>query len=119
MKMKTWLITLPFLCLAGGAMAQDAAPDAASAPADAAASPARAEAADAVPVKAAKPKMRQRQGGDIRRCLDKKDNEAIIRCTEQGRKPVHKHARKHAPAPEAKPEPRPAPAPDSQPAPKP
>lgn len=119
MKMKTWLITLPFLCLAGGAMAQATTPDAASAPTDAAASQAKADAADAAPVKAAKPKVRKRQGGDIRSCLDKQDDKAIIRCAEQGRKPVHKHARKHAPAPEVKAETKPVPAPDSTPAPKP
>ncbi|MGE5320658.1 MAG: hypothetical protein ACM3KD_10800 [Hyphomicrobiaceae bacterium] len=113
MKLKTCLITLPFLCLAGGAMAQGTTPDAASAPAAAAVSPAKAEATAAAPAKAAKPKVRRRQGGDIRSCLGKKDNRAIIRCAEQGRKPVHKHARKHAP--EAKPARAPEPAPASKP----
>lgn len=103
MKMKTWLFTLPFLCLAGGALAQATAPDAASAPADMAATPAKAEATGAAPAKAAKPKMRQRQGGDIRSCLDKKDDKTIIRCAEKGRKPIHKRARKHVPAPAPKP----------------
>jgi DnaK suppressor protein len=114
MQVKTWLITLPFLCLAGGAMAQPA-PDAAPAPAEATAAPAKAEAKDAAPAKAAKPQMRPRQGGDIRSCLDKKDNKAVIRCAEHGRKPVQKHVRKHAPAPK----PEAAPAPEAKPAPAP
>ena len=37
--------------------------------------------------KAAAPRPKQRQGADMRHCLDRKDAKAIIRCAEPGRKP--------------------------------
>lgn len=118
MQVKTWFIVLPLLCLAGAATAQSVSPaPATAAPADG------SQAAGVPPTKAAKPQTRQRQGGDIRGCLDKKNDKAVIRCAEQGRTPAHKHARRHAPAAQAAPKSEPAPAielaPKSEPAAKP
>lgn len=77
MKMKIGLMTLPLLCAANLALAQDAMPAAAAAPADSAEAPAQM----------APNKPLRRQGRDMRRCLKLKTNVAIIRCAEPGRKP--------------------------------
>lgn len=82
--MKTWLITLSLLCAAGIATAED------KMPAPAAQSEATMAKEAAAPAEPAKP-MRQHRTkrlprGDLRHCLDLKDNEAIIRCSETGRK---------------------------------
>ena len=92
--MKMWLIMLPLLCMSGVAMAQDAGP--------AEAAPAQVQTREQVQERAkeqdqdqakgqakdqkAKSKVKRRQGADMRHCLDKKDNKAIIRCAEPGRK---------------------------------
>lgn len=75
--MKIGFTLLPLSLLAGMALADEVmspAPDKATA----------AEAA-AAPTGAAPSK--RRQGADMRHCLDLKDNKAIIRCAEPGRKP--------------------------------
>lgn len=87
MKTRIWLIALPLLGVAGGAFAQSAAPEApATEP---------AVATGQTPAKAGPSGTRPRQGGDLRRCLDKRDDKAVIRCAEQGRKPARRPARKH------------------------
>lgn len=74
--MKPQFIVLPLWMLAGAALAQEAAP-----PAEPPAAPvAEASAAPAVQTK-------RRQGADMRHCLNLKDDKAIIRCAEPGRKP--------------------------------
>lgn len=83
MKTKIGLMTLPLLCVANLALAQDAMPAAAAAPADTAEAPATVQA----PAQMAPSKPMRRQGRDMRRCLKLKTNEAIIRCAEPGRKP--------------------------------
>ncbi len=73
--MRTWLVTLPLLCMAGAAMGQENA------------GPAKVEAVqvqEQAPER--KAKARPRQGADMRHCLDKQDSKAIIRCAEPGRK---------------------------------
>lgn len=104
--MKNWIITLPFLCATGVAVAQDAAPEgtggqpaAVVAQAEAAATPAERAAAQAVPAAAdtseAPVKAKARSGGrvakhsakglptgDVRHCLDKKTRAEVIRCSE-------------------------------------
>lgn len=75
--MKSWLMTLPLLCMAGVAMAREAGP--------AETAPAQTQEQAQVQEQA-KPKAKQRQGPDMRHCLDKKDNKSIIRCAEPGRK---------------------------------
>jgi hypothetical protein len=85
--MKIWPITLSLLCTAGIALADD------KAQAPAAAQP---EAATTVAEKAApaKPKrhrtakkVKRLPRGDLRECLELKDNKAIIACSEQRKKP--------------------------------
>lgn len=83
MKTKIGLMTLPLLCAANLALAQDAMPAAAAAPADTAEAPATVQAS----AQMAPGKPMRRQGRDMRRCLKLKTNEAIIRCAEPGRKP--------------------------------
>jgi hypothetical protein len=78
--MKPRFIVLPLWMLAGAAFAQDAAMPPEPPAAAVAETPAAAVAA---PV--AKPQ--RRQGADMRHCLDLKDDKAIIRCAEPGRKP--------------------------------
>lgn len=72
--MKTGFVVLSLVLALPSARAQDAAPPPAPASSD--------QAAAAVP---AEPK--RRQGADMRHCLELKDNKAIIRCAEPGRKP--------------------------------
>jgi hypothetical protein len=101
--MKTWLITFPLLCAVGIATAQDKAPAPAARP-EAAATTATAPAATApaatatapvaakpIPRKVARHKVKHHKAkrlprGDLRECLDSKDNAAIIRCSETARK---------------------------------
>ncbi len=83
MKMKIGLMTLPLLCAANLALAQDATPVAP--PTDTAEAQATAQAT--APAQMAPSKTQRRQGSDMRRCLKLKTNEAIIRCAEPGRKP--------------------------------
>lgn len=83
MKTKIGLMTLPLLCAANLALAQDTMPAAAAAPADTTEAPATVQA----PAQMAPSKPMRRQGRDMRRCLKLKTNEAIIRCAEPGRKP--------------------------------
>ena len=87
MKMKIWLIALPLLCAAGVAMGQGVEPGAAAAPEaqapDKSQVQPRTDVRDSHDRYMAKP----RQGRDMRRCLNLKTNEAIIRCAEPGRKP--------------------------------
>lgn len=97
--MKTWIMTLPFLCLAGVAMAQGIEQEGASdqskaaAPADPAGAgpaatppkaeaPARAKAKRRTAVRG--PKVLPK--GDIRHCLDRKTQAEIIRCSEAPRR---------------------------------
>jgi hypothetical protein len=75
--MKTGLIVLPLALLASAGMAQEAGSQAD--PAVAPSAQAAAAPADAV-------KSKRRQGIDRRQCLELKDNRAIIRCAESGRK---------------------------------
>lgn len=79
--MKIWLITLPFLCAVGGAMADDIGSEA---PAEKEA--VTAPAAGPAPARMARHGARRLPGGDIRHCLDLKTNAAIIRCSEARRK---------------------------------
>ncbi|MBN8771465.1 MAG: hypothetical protein J0I46_07875 [Thiobacillus sp.] len=83
MKRTIGWMTLPLLCAANLALAQDAMPAAAAAPADTAEAPATVQA----PAQMAPNKPMRRQGRDMRRCLKLKTNAAIIRCAEPGRKP--------------------------------
>jgi len=83
MKMKIGLMLLSLLGVAGGAMAQDAAQETTPVPAESVAPPAAAQTQEQM----APSKPKRRQGHDMRRCLDLKTNEAIIRCAEPGRKP--------------------------------
>ncbi|QLQ02220.1 MAG: hypothetical protein HZY77_04560 [Thiobacillus sp.] len=83
MKTKIGWMTLPLLCVANLALAQEAVPTNAAAPAGTAEAPAMAQA----PAQMAPSKPMRRQGRDMRRCLKLKTNEAIIRCAESGRKP--------------------------------
>ncbi|MHB1188007.1 hypothetical protein [Thiobacillus sp.] len=77
--MKIWFIALPLLAVASAGMAQDVEPAT-----DPAATVAPQPAARGM---AAAPRPKQRQGADMRHCLDRKDAKAIIRCAEPGRKP--------------------------------
>jgi hypothetical protein len=80
--MKTWMITLPFLLVAGIATAADPAPTPQPEVA-----PAAEQAAPAKPAKAKRHKVRHLPRGDLRSCLELKDNKAIIACSEKRRKP--------------------------------
>jgi hypothetical protein len=102
--MKSWIITLPFLCATGVAMAQGFEMDGdagrpRTAPAEPVVVPAEIatpdEAAVAPAAKApakAKSKSRAKRGpktlptGDIRHCLDLKTDAQIIRCSEDRRR---------------------------------
>jgi hypothetical protein len=108
--MKTWIITLPFLCATTVAMAQGAdQPAAAAAPNDPVvvpaeiltpAEPAAVEAAPAATPEAKAPMKRKAAAkgrtskrsskplpnGDMRHCLDMKTSHEIIRCSETQQK---------------------------------
>ena len=84
--MKPWTIILSLFCFAGLALAQD------TAPAPAAAQPEAAPVAEKAT--SAKPrhhrharKAKRLPRGDLRHCLDLKDNTAVIACAEQRKKP--------------------------------
>lgn len=79
--MKTWLITLPILCAATLAMADDIPPEPTGAQPQAVMSQETAK-----PAKTMHHRTKRLPRGDLRKCLDLKDNEAIIRCAETGRK---------------------------------
>lgn len=81
--MKTWLITLPFLCAVGIAHAEDKMPAPAAQPE---APMAKEATAPVEPAKTMPHRTKRLPRGDLRKCLDLKDNEAIIRCAETGRK---------------------------------
>lgn len=83
--MKTWLITLSLLCVVIPAMADDIPPEPANAQPEAAM--AREVAKDtAQPAKAMHHRTRRLPRGDLRHCLDLKDNAAIIACSEKRQK---------------------------------
>lgn len=83
MKMTIGLAVLPLLCGAAVAMAQEGGqPGVAGA-----AEPVAAQEPIRTQERAQTRKKVQRQGADMRRCLELKDNRAIIRCAEPGRKP--------------------------------
>jgi hypothetical protein len=77
--MKRWLIALPLLFAVSLAKADDKPPQK------------EPPKADAPPAKVSHPEKRKHgprhlPKGDLRYCLDLKNNEAIIRCSETGRK---------------------------------
>lgn len=80
--MKIWLITLPFLCGVGVAMADDIGSEGPAAQRQAAPAASTAPASSRVAHHAAV----RLPHGDIRHCLDMKTNAAIIRCAESRRK---------------------------------
>lgn len=82
--MKMLLMVLPLMCAAGAALAQGSAPD--GAPGVETMQEQEQPQAPAQAQLATRPVM-QRQGADMRRCLQLKSNRAIIRCAERGRKP--------------------------------
>jgi hypothetical protein len=78
--MKTWMITLPFLLAAGLATATEPA-------AQSGAAVAVEQAVPAKPVKMKRHKVQRHKirhlpRGDLRHCLELKDNPAIIACAE-------------------------------------
>lgn len=79
--MKPWTIILSLFCFAGLARAQDEAPAPAAVPAEAAAVAGKAAAAK--PRQRHAGKARRLPRGDLRHCLELKDNKAIIACSEQ------------------------------------
>jgi len=86
--MKILLMMLPLLVAANVAMGQGVEPGVAPAT-DAAQLPDKGEVQPRAEVRDSHDRYmgKQRQGRDMRRCLDLKTNEAIIRCAEPGRKP--------------------------------
>ena len=86
--MKILLMLLPLLCAAGVAMGQGVEPEVAVAP-DEAQTPDKNQVQRRVDVRDSHDRHmgNLRQGRDMRRCLNLKTNEAIIRCAEPGRKP--------------------------------
>lgn len=82
--MKTWLITLSLLCAVTPAMADDMSPAPAKGQPEAAM--ATEATVSAEPAKTMHHRTKRLPRGDLRKCLDLKDNAAIIRCAETGRK---------------------------------
>jgi len=82
--MKILLMTLPLVCAAAAVLAQDVAqPGAARADTTLEQEQVQAQVAPGrEPVKDT-----QRQGADMRHCLELKNSQDIIRCAEPGRKP--------------------------------
>ncbi|MEW6677749.1 MAG: hypothetical protein AB1421_07495 [Pseudomonadota bacterium] len=81
--MKTWLIPLPLLFAASLALAAEGVTEPIASPEAAAASE---QAAPAQPVMKKHHKARRLPSGDLRHCLDLKDNKAIIACSEKRKK---------------------------------
>jgi hypothetical protein len=79
--MKTCLITLPLLFAVNVALADDMSPEPAKAQGNAAMVQEKAQATPTT-----RHRARHLPRGDLRKCLDLKDNDAIIRCAETGRK---------------------------------
>lgn len=86
--MKVLLMLLPLLVAANVAMGQGVEPEAAVAP-DEAPAPDKNQVQRRGDVRDSHDRYMGslRQGRDMRRCLNLKTNEAIIRCAEPGRKP--------------------------------
>ena len=86
--MKILLMMLPLLVAANVAMGQGVEPEAASTP-DGVQVPAMNQVQPRTEVRDSHDRYmgKQRQGSDMRRCLNLKTNEAIIRCAEPGSKP--------------------------------
>jgi hypothetical protein len=82
MNMRIGLIALPFLCLAGVASADGRESAGVTAGQTEKAAPARAQ----VRARMAGPRAKYLPRGDLRYCLDRKTEAAIIRCAETGRK---------------------------------
>ena len=85
--MKTWIYTLPLLCAVNLALAADAGMAAAADQTQAAYAPAKTAGHHRMHKRTAR-KVRavNLPRGDLRYCLDRKSNEAIIRCSEKRRK---------------------------------
>lgn len=79
--MKTCLLTLPLLFAVNVALADDMSPEQPKAQTDAAKVQEKAKAASAMGHRS-----RHLPRGDLRKCLELKGNDAIIRCAETGRK---------------------------------
>jgi hypothetical protein len=79
--MKTWLIALPLVCLFSAAVADEVQKDQAGTQARARASAPKARYGMHKAMT-----NRRLPRGDLRDCLEQKTNEAIIRCSETGRK---------------------------------
>lgn len=80
--MKTWFITLPFLCAVGVAMADGVEREGAAGQTESTAAPDMAQARNRMVMR----KSKRLPAGDLRHCLDLKTSEAIIRCAETRRK---------------------------------
>ena len=97
MRTISWLIALPALCVAGAALAQDAARDEAQLQEQVQLQEqtqveeqvqTREQTRDKAQVQPQPAsKVKRRQGADMRHCLDKTDPKEVIRCAEPGRKP--------------------------------
>ncbi|MBM3747031.1 MAG: hypothetical protein FJW34_14675 [Acidobacteria bacterium] len=79
--MHIWSIPLTLLCATGIALAADPAP----APQPAAV-PAVEQAAPAQPARMQRHKVKRLPRGDLRHCLELKDDKALIACAERRRK---------------------------------
>ena len=88
MKTNILLMLLPLVVAANVAMGQGVEPGAAPA-SDEAQAPDKSQVQPRAEVRDSHDRhmAKQRQGRDMRRCLNLKTNEAIIRCAEPGRKP--------------------------------
>ena len=82
--MKTWLIALPLVCMVGVATA--AGPENEQPPGQAQAGAIHHKAPHKAHHSMRKHSARHYPRGDMRYCLDLKDNKAIIRCSESRRK---------------------------------
>ena len=85
--MKTWFITLPFLCVVNLALAADMGAAPAADQTESAAAPVKAGGHHRMHKRSMK-RLRHVNlpRGDLRACLDRKGNKAIIRCSETRRK---------------------------------
>jgi hypothetical protein len=82
MKMKTCLIALPLVWVTGAATADGMESAGAAAQMETAAAAERAPARHRM----VRHRVKRLPGGDLRYCLDRPTNEAIIRCAETGRR---------------------------------